>query len=80
MKHQDYSSNRKGERQYLKSKLGQDMMNKLDLFFESTVQVPRIRQGKKQTIETLVNEEAVLLAQYLRNEKQTWIPRIANLN
>jgi len=31
-------------------------------------------------IETLVNEEALLFAQYLRNEKQTWIPRIANLN
>jgi hypothetical protein len=36
--------------------------------------------GKKQEIETLINEEALLLAMYLRNEKQTWIPRIAKLD
>jgi hypothetical protein len=35
--------------------------------------------GEQQEIETLINEEAFLLAQYLRDEKQTWIPRIANL-
>jgi hypothetical protein len=32
--------------------------------------------GKRQEIETLVCEEALLLAMYLRNEKQTWVPRI----
>jgi hypothetical protein len=31
--------------------------------------------GKRQEIETLINEEALLLAQYLRNEKENWIPR-----
>jgi hypothetical protein len=35
--------------------------------------------GKKQEIETSINEEALLFAMYLRNEKQTWIPRIALL-
>jgi sensor domain CHASE-containing protein len=39
------------------------------------VEIPRIRYGKSQEIETLISEEAFLLAQYLRNEKQTWIPR-----
>jgi len=32
---------------------------------------------ERQTIETLINEEALLLAKYLRNEEQTWLPRIA---
>jgi len=41
------------------------------------VEVPRIRHGSKQTLETLINEEALLLAKYLRNERKKWIPRIA---
>jgi hypothetical protein len=44
------------------------------------VTVPRIRMGKHQEIETLISEDALVLAEYLRNEKETWIPRIANLN
>jgi len=32
--------------------------------------------GKEQEIETLINEEALLFAQYLRNERQEWMPRI----
>jgi hypothetical protein len=36
--------------------------------------------GKKQEIETLISEEALLFAQYLRNEKENWIPRLATLN
>jgi hypothetical protein len=31
---------------------------------------------RRQTFETLVNEEALLLAKYLRNEKKDWMPRI----
>jgi len=33
--------------------------------------------GKRQTIETLINEEALLLAKFLRDERKTWTPRIA---
>jgi hypothetical protein len=36
--------------------------------------------GKEQEIETLINEEALLFAQYLRNERQKWKPRTVNLN
>jgi hypothetical protein len=36
--------------------------------------------GKQQEIETLINEEALLFARYLRSERQTWIPRIAMLS
>jgi len=54
-------------------------MKQLDAFFRTIVEVPRIRVGKKQTIETLINEEALLLAKYLRDERKTWCPRIATL-
>jgi hypothetical protein len=40
------------------------------------VQIPRIRMGESQEIETLINEEALLFAMYLRNERQTWTARI----
>jgi hypothetical protein len=36
----------------------------------------RIRNGEHQTIETLISEEALLFAKYLRNEKKDWLPRI----
>jgi hypothetical protein len=52
----------------------------LNSLFEHEVEISRIRHGKKQTLDTLITEEAMLLAQYLRNEKQAWIPRIATLS
>lgn len=76
LKRENYSSNRKGERQYLSKPLAKDMMTKLNSFFESIIEVPRIKHGNRQTVETLINEEALLLAKYMRNEKQAWIPRI----
>ena len=76
MKREDYSSKRKGEREYLNKPLTKDLMNRLNSFFESKVEIPRIRHGNKQTVETLINEEALLLAKYLRNEKTTWTPRM----
>ena len=39
--------------------------------------IPRIRRGEHQEIETLISEEALLLAKFLRNEKEEWKPRIA---
>ena len=52
-------------------------MKQLYKYFEFEVEVPRIRIGKKQTIETLINEEAFLLAKFLRDERKMWSPRIA---
>ena len=49
----------------------------LNSFFERMVEDPRIRIGKRQTIATLINEEALLFAKYLRDERKSWIPRIA---
>ena len=48
----------------------------LNQFFDSRVEIPRIRVGEGQTIETLINEESLLLAKSLRNEHEDWIPRI----
>ena len=79
MQREDYSSNRKGERQYLSKPLTKDMMKKLNAFFESMVDIPRVKHGNKQTIETLINEEALLFAQYLREEKPTWNPKVLNI-
>ena len=49
----------------------------LNNLFKRKVEIPRIKHGKRQTLGTLINEEAFLLAKYLRNEKKDWIPRIA---
>jgi hypothetical protein len=65
------------KREYLDDPKTSDFMRKLNLFFESKVDVPRIKVGKKQTIETLINEEALLFAKVLRGERETWIPRIS---
>lgn len=79
MKYEDFSSNRKGKREYLNDSLTHNLMRSLNEFFKTKVEIPRIRMGKSQEIETLINEEALLLAMYLRNEKQTWKPRIVSL-
>ena len=67
---------RKGKREYLNDAETRSMMKELNGYFESRVEVPRIRVGKRQTIETLINDETLLLAKFLRNERKTWIPRL----
>jgi len=71
-----YSTNRLGKRQVLNKEKTKELTQKINQYFETKVDIPRIRYGSKQTIETLINEEAYILAKYLRNEKQTWKPRI----
>jgi hypothetical protein len=48
-------------------------------YFQSEIKMPRVRMGEQQEIETLINEEALLFAKYLRNEIEKWIPRIADV-
>jgi hypothetical protein len=55
-------------------------MNSLHEYLEMTVEIPRIRFGKRKTFETLIVEEAFSLAKYLRNERPTWRPRIVALS
>jgi len=53
------------------------MMRELEGYVGSKVEIPLIRHSKRQRIETLINEEVLLLGKYLRAEKETWIPRLA---
>jgi hypothetical protein len=47
--------------------------------FDTKIDLPRIRSGRRQRIETLINEEALLLAKYVRKETGEWVPRLASL-
>ena len=77
-KSEDFTTNRKGKREYLNEVQTRGIVKGLNQYFESKVAIPRIRVGDKQEIETLINEEASLLGMYLRNERKQWISRIAN--
>lgn len=68
------------KRQYLKDTKTRDLMNQIDQLFKQRIAVPRIYSGKKQAIETLINEEALLFARYLRDESESWNPRIMTPN
>ena len=47
----------------------------LNSLFDRMVDVARIKHGNRQTIDTLINEEVLMFAKYLRNEKKEWTPR-----
>ena len=80
VKTENLSRKKKGKREYLNNQSTRDLMKKLNNLFESTVEIPRIKVGKRQTVETLINEEALLFAKYLRNEREAWIPRTIKLD
>jgi CRISPR/Cas system-associated endonuclease Cas1 len=75
VKTEDLTRKKRGKREYLNNQLTREMMKQLDKFFESYLKIPRMKVGKKQTIETLINEETLLFAKFLRNERSTWIPK-----
>ena len=75
MKTENTVRKRRGKREYLNDADTRELMRALGQYFESTAEIPRIRVGKRQTIETLINEEALLPAQFLRNERSSWTPR-----
>jgi len=43
------------------------------------VNVERIKVGKRQTVDALIGEEALLFAKYLRDERPSWKPRVVSL-
>ena len=55
------------------------LMKRLNQYFETKIEIPRIKHGNRQTIETLINEEALLFAKYLRDKRETWNPRICRI-
>ena len=74
------SAQKKGKREYLNDVKTRDFTEKVNTYFETYVEIPRIKVGERQTIETLTNEEALIFAKYLRNEIEEWKPRIARLH
>ncbi len=75
-KAEDVSRSRRGRREYLNDVKTREFMVLLDDFFDTTIDVPRLKHGDRQSISSLINEEAQLLAKYLRKEEKMWIPRI----
>jgi hypothetical protein len=73
------SRNRKGRREYLRDARTREFMALLDDFFESVVDVPRLKYGERQSITSLINEEALLLGSYLRDENIKWKPRTPDI-
>jgi len=71
------SGKRRGKREYMNGARSKELIRDLYGLFESKVEVPRIRAGERQTVETSIDEEALLLAKFLRDERKTWTPRIA---
>jgi len=63
-------------RDYLSDSKANDLTKRLYTYLDWKVKIPRIRHGNRSSIETLINEEALLLAKYLRNEKKDWVPRV----
>lgn len=76
IKNEKYVSAKLGKREYLSDSKSNDLMRKFYAYLDWKVRIPRIRHGNKSSIETLINEETLLLGMYLRNEKKEWIPRI----
>ncbi|MBT0159917.1 CRISPR-associated endonuclease Cas1 [Candidatus Bathyarchaeota archaeon A05DMB-2] len=68
-----------GKREYLNDVDSKGLMRELNGFFESNVEIARMKVGKRQTLETLISEEALLLAKYLRDERKDWNPRIPTI-
>lgn len=79
MKTESTSHGKKGKREYLSDFETKTLLEELYKFFETRVEVKRIRNGEHQTLETLINEESLLFAEYLRGEVKEWVPRIAYL-
>jgi hypothetical protein len=68
-----------GKREFLNDCDSRGLMSELNKYFETIIEIPRMKVGKRQTFETLINEEALLFAKYLRNERKDWNPRIVTL-
>jgi len=79
VKTENVGRKKQGKREYLNDQLTRNLINKLGTFFESTVDIPRINIGKKQIVETLINEEAFILSKFLRNERIEWVPRMYSI-
>lgn len=69
VKSENFSTKRKGKREYLNDSQTRDFVKALSHYFESKVRIPRVRMGDQQEIETLINEEALLFVMYVRDKR-----------
>jgi hypothetical protein len=76
MKAESGSHGKRSKREYLTDSEIKVLLGELNRFFETRVEVKRIRNGEHQTLETLINEEALRFAKYLRGEAKDWKPRV----
>jgi CRISPR-associated protein Cas1 len=67
---------RMGKRIHLCEFEADKLAEDLNTLFNRKVRIPRIKHGEKQTLDTLICEEALLLAKFLREERNSWVPRI----
>ncbi len=66
---------KKGERIFLKQKESYKMIKAINELFEKRIEHQRIKKfGKYSTIRTAIKEEPIKLAQYLRGEKESYLP------
>jgi CRISPR/Cas system-associated endonuclease Cas1 len=72
-------NDKKGKRIFLNKAALKALTDGLYNYFRNTVDIPNVKRGKRQEIESLINEEARLLAKYLRSERKLWTPRIVPL-
>jgi CRISPR-associated protein Cas1 len=79
MKSKEITKNKIGYRIFLNDLKTDELMEEINKIFDRTVNIPALKHGEKQTIETLINQEARIFAMYLRGERKTWIPRIPEL-
>ena len=74
----DVHAGRKGKRAFLNKERNKEFLDRLEDYFQTIVNVPRVRHGKRQELETIINEEAMLLASFVRG-KRIWEPRVVPL-
>jgi hypothetical protein len=78
VKSEKYARKKVGKREYLGDSKTRELRRAFYSYLEQKVDFPRMKHGNRQSIETLISEECLLFAKYIRGERKTWIPRIAN--
>jgi hypothetical protein len=68
VKTEPLSRTKQGQRVYLNNAQTRDVMKQLNAFFEVYVVAPRIQGGNQQTLATFINEEILVIAQFLRED------------
>jgi len=68
-----------GKKIHLKEFETDSLAEDLNAFFDRLVNIERIKVGNWQTIDTLISEEALLFANFLRNERKVWVPRLPQI-